>query len=109
MKWYPSIFLYGAIIFFSFRLVLSSNNWFIMWIGLELSMFGFIPLLSSNSLSSEGIFKYFFIQAGASRMFLISFLLDFSFKHFIIFFSMIIKLGLFPFYQWLPFVISSLR
>nr|UIG88103.1 NADH dehydrogenase subunit 2 [Halobates proavus] len=53
-------------------LVLSSENWFSMWMGLEINMLSFIPLMeeSKNLMSSESKMIYFIIQSMASMMFL---------------------------------------
>nr|YP_011010173.1 NADH dehydrogenase subunit 2 [Halobates melleus]WPW46697.1 NADH dehydrogenase subunit 2 [Halobates melleus] len=56
----------------STMLVLSSENWFSMWMGLEINMLSFIPLMedSKNLMSSESKMIYFIIQSMASMMLL---------------------------------------
>jgi len=57
----------------------------------------------------EGIIKYFLVQAGGSRLFLISFLMgNRVYAGFLFLLRMVIKLGVFPFYQWVPMVMTSL-
>jgi NADH-ubiquinone oxidoreductase chain 2 len=47
---------------------ISSNSWLGAWIGLEINLISFIPLISSqeNILTTEASLKYFVIQALAS-------------------------------------------
>lgn len=57
----------------------------------------------------EALVKYFLVQVGGSSLFALSFLLPFPSLCGLIFLLGIgIKLGLFPFYRWVPMVISSL-
>uniref|UniRef100_C5HIM4 NADH-ubiquinone oxidoreductase chain 2 n=1 Tax=Aquarius paludum TaxID=95691 RepID=C5HIM4_AQUPA len=53
-------------------MVLSSENWFSMWMGLEINMLSFIPLMeeSKKHKSSEAKMMYFLIQSLSSIMFL---------------------------------------
>ena len=106
IKTYPSHTLYLSIITLSIMVVVSSSNWFITWVGLELSLFGFLPLFSSNPITGEGVIKYFLIQAAGSALFLFSIIQS---SHSLITLRITLKLGLFPFIQWIPLVIASLR
>ena len=57
----------------------------------------------------EALIKYFLVQVGGSRLFVLSFLLPFSSLCRVLFLlGIVIKLGLFPFYSWVPMVIRSL-
>ena len=51
-----------------------SRSWFGVWIGLELNLLSFIPLISikDNQYSSEAALKYFLIQALGSTVLLMS-------------------------------------
>nr|YP_009092242.1 NADH dehydrogenase subunit 2 [Scutopus ventrolineatus]AHI45705.1 NADH dehydrogenase subunit 2 [Scutopus ventrolineatus] len=109
----------GIFIIFSF------NNWLGIWIGLELNMFGFLPLLGglNNEENLEASMKYFLIQAFGSGLFLCGSLLMFNSKtlwnmmslestsyliYLFIFMGISLKLGLAPFYMWLPSIMSSI-
>nr|YP_005089254.1 NADH dehydrogenase subunit 2 [Flustra foliacea]AEX16059.1 NADH dehydrogenase subunit 2 [Flustra foliacea] len=110
MKFYPSSFVFFCLALSSVFMVFSSNNWFILWVGLELPLLGFIPMFSLEKASMEGMAKYFLVQAMGSSMFLafsLSVFADYMNCIFMIF-GMLIKLGLFPFFQWVPSVMSSL-
>jgi NADH-ubiquinone oxidoreductase chain 2 len=62
-----SITLIGGIL-----VSISSNSWFGAWIGLEINLISFIPLMSSqeNIFTTEASLKYFIIQALASSVLL---------------------------------------
>nr|ALO70344.1 NADH deshydrogenase subunit 2 [Atheta gagatina] len=100
---------------------ISSNSWMGMWLGLEINLLAFIPLIQekSNIYSSESSLKYFLSQALASIILLFS--LIFMSKNFmimknidnsimIIFNSALLtKMGMAPFHFWFPEVIEGLN
>nr|QSV10581.1 NADH dehydrogenase subunit 2 [Antheraea pernyi] len=107
------------ILFFSTLIAISSNSWFGCWIGLEINLLSFIPLISSpfNLLASEASLKYFLIQSIASINFLFVILLKMTFfKNFLMdnFFSimisssMLMKMGSAPFHFWFPNIVEGL-
>nr|UXW65912.1 NADH dehydrogenase subunit 2 [Vanessa indica] len=107
------------IMFFSTLISISSNSWLGCWIGLEINLLSFIPLISNpnNLLNSEASLKYFLTQSIASINFLFSILLCMlSFKNFFIdnLFSILInssllmKMGSVPFHFWFPNIMEGL-
>nr|YP_010137771.1 NADH dehydrogenase subunit 2 [Varuna litterata]AUR43979.1 NADH dehydrogenase subunit 2 [Varuna litterata] len=93
---------------------ISSTSWFGAWIGLELNLMSFIPLvaLKMNPFFSEASLKYFLIQALGSVMFISSsfFSLSFlSFSFLSIFLALLLKLGGAPFHFWFPQVMEGLK
>nr|YP_010385158.1 NADH dehydrogenase subunit 2 [Tritodynamia horvathi]UPM51612.1 NADH dehydrogenase subunit 2 [Tritodynamia horvathi] len=93
---------------------ISSNSWFGAWIGLELNLMSFIPLiaLKMNPFFSESSLKYFLIQALGSVLFISSSFLFISFPYFSvlsIFFALLLKLGGAPFHFWFPQVMEGLK
>lgn len=101
-------------------IAISSSSWFRIWIGLEINLLSFIPLIirSKNLFSSESSLKYFLTQALASSIFLfsiillylfINFKLNLTYYNFILISSTIIlKRGTAPFHFWFPRVIEGL-
>nr|YP_011031296.1 NADH dehydrogenase subunit 2 [Delia platura]WQT73078.1 NADH dehydrogenase subunit 2 [Delia platura] len=97
---------------------ISANSWLGAWMGLEINLLAFIPLMSDNKLmSTEASLKYFLTQALASSVFLfavILFLLNSSksnsnyFMEMIIFSSLLLKSGSAPFHFWFPNVMEGL-
>nr|YP_008854793.1 NADH dehydrogenase subunit 2 [Cherax cainii]AHA59375.1 NADH dehydrogenase subunit 2 [Cherax cainii] len=95
-------------------LSISSSSWFSAWIGLELNLMSFIPLISSknNQLPSEAALKYFLIQAlGSAIIILASSLtpLNSSFALLAISLALLLKLGAAPFHFWFPQVMEGLN
>nr|YP_009344330.1 NADH dehydrogenase subunit 2 [Temnopleurus toreumaticus]APT42098.1 NADH dehydrogenase subunit 2 [Temnopleurus toreumaticus] len=66
-----SILLFLTVILGTF-IVLSSQNWFVIWIGLEISTLALIPLLCANfsPRNIEASIKYFLIQALSAALLL---------------------------------------
>nr|YP_009502493.1 NADH dehydrogenase subunit 2 [Neptis alwina]AWV82895.1 NADH dehydrogenase subunit 2 [Neptis alwina] len=106
------------ILFFSTLISISANSWLGCWIGLEINLLSFIPLMSSpnNLLNSETSLKYFLTQSIASINFLFAILLNLFFMNFYFnnFFSIIInsamlmKMGSIPFHFWFPNIMEGL-
>lgn len=114
----PKIFFFFFLIF-STLITISSNSWFGCWIGLEINLLRFIPLISNsnNLLATEASLKYFLIQSIASINFLFSILLNiiliknFEINYFlsiIINSSILIKIGSSPFHFWFPNIVEGL-
>nr|YP_003345034.1 NADH dehydrogenase subunit 2 [Telchinia issoria]ACT83169.1 NADH dehydrogenase subunit 2 [Telchinia issoria] len=107
------------ILFFSTMISISANSWLGCWIGLEINLLSFIPLMSSplNLLNSEASLKYFLTQSIASINFLFSILLNlllFKFFFYDNFLSILInstlfmKMGSVPFHFWFPNIMEGL-
>nr|YP_009630638.1 NADH dehydrogenase subunit 2 [Etisus anaglyptus]QBR55196.1 NADH dehydrogenase subunit 2 [Etisus anaglyptus] len=102
-----STLLMGAI------LSVSSTSWFGAWIGLELNLMSFIPLIVTkmNPYTSEAALKYFLIQALASTLIILSSCLIMHMSNFtpmIILMALLLKLGAAPFHFWFPQVMEGL-
>nr|YP_010164056.1 NADH dehydrogenase subunit 2 [Macromedaeus distinguendus]QRK27345.1 NADH dehydrogenase subunit 2 [Macromedaeus distinguendus] len=93
-------------------LSISSTSWFGAWIGLELNLMSFIPLIINKSLySSEATLKYFLIQALASTLIILSsclMMFSYSIISMIILMALLLKLGAAPFHFWFPQVMEGL-
>uniref|UniRef100_UPI0030033A3F NADH dehydrogenase subunit 2 n=1 Tax=Homaloxestis plocamandra TaxID=3133851 RepID=UPI0030033A3F len=107
------------ILFFSTLISISANSWFGCWIGLEINLMSFIPLISNskNLFSSEASLKYFLIQSIASVNFLFVILIKLIFfKHLnlnyilsiMINLNLLMKMGSSPFHFWFPNIIEGL-
>nr|YP_008080457.1 NADH dehydrogenase subunit 2 [Melanitis leda]AEH05126.1 NADH dehydrogenase subunit 2 [Melanitis leda] len=106
-------------LFFSTLISISANSWLGCWIGLEINLLSFIPLISNpnNLLNSEASLKYFLTQSIASINFLFSIILSmflFNFFFFNNLFSILInssllmKMGSTPFHFWFPNIVEGL-
>nr|YP_009516547.1 NADH dehydrogenase subunit 2 [Populicerus populi]AYE40958.1 NADH dehydrogenase subunit 2 [Populicerus populi] len=95
-------------------LSLSSNNWMMVWVGLEISLMSIIPLMISNlSVSSECAMKYFIIQSMSSSIFILGMifmLMGVSINYeIIITLSMTMKMGVAPFHSWVLSIVEGLN
>nr|QKN98973.1 NADH dehydrogenase subunit 2 [Mileewa ponta] len=91
---------------------ISSNNWMMMWSGLEISLMSFIPLMSGGVIGSESSIKYFIVQSISSSMLIISILMMISLNlcyNFIFLASLMMKMGVAPFHNWILSIINSLN
>nr|YP_009229051.1 NADH dehydrogenase subunit 2 [Longpotamon xiushuiense]ALS20349.1 NADH dehydrogenase subunit 2 [Longpotamon xiushuiense] len=112
------VFPLSYILFFSTLMLgiflsISSSTWFGVWVGLELNMMSFIPLITikMNSYFSESALKYFLMQALGSTMFVMASCMFLSFSQtstLILLTSLLLKLGSAPFHFWFPQVMSGL-
>nr|YP_009110185.1 NADH dehydrogenase subunit 2 [Mycalesis mineus]AIW64906.1 NADH dehydrogenase subunit 2 [Mycalesis mineus] len=107
------------ILFFSTLISISANSWLGCWIGLEINLLSFIPLISNpnNLLNSEASLKYFLTQSIASINFLFTIILSlFIMKNFfwnnfisiLINSSLLMKMGSTPFHFWFPNIMEGL-
>nr|DAZ87521.1 TPA_asm: NADH dehydrogenase subunit 2 [Phytosciara flavipes] len=106
-------------------MVISANSWLGLWMGLEINLMAFIPILvSKNNLNnSEASLNYFLIQAFASTVLLFSIIFlilnnnmmfmnililpDLSMK--LITLALMMKLGAPPFHFWFPNVMENIN
>nr|AML26235.1 NADH dehydrogenase subunit 2 [Scirtidae sp. BMNH 1274304] len=116
VKTYKIVFY--SLLIMSTCVVISSNSWLSMWMGLEINLLVFIPLINNKPElnASEASMKYFIIQALASSILLLSIIIM-SLKinnymiqsSFLMFNSaLLLKMGAAPFHFWFPEVISGL-
>lgn len=94
---------------------LTANRWLTVWLGLELNLISFLPiiLLTHRSQETESAIKYFLIQALGSGFVLMgglgTSLLSVSWAYILISMGLIIKLGLAPLHFWLPRVMGGIN
>nr|ACT80191.1 NADH dehydrogenase subunit 2 [Bradysia amoena] len=106
-------------------MVISANSWLTLWMGLEINLLAFIPILvsSSNLNNTEAALNYFLIQAFASTILLFSMILlimynnnmfmnlfylyDMPMK--LMMLALMMKLGAAPFHFWFPNVMENIN
>nr|YP_011031332.1 NADH dehydrogenase subunit 2 [Epidaus famulus]WQT73249.1 NADH dehydrogenase subunit 2 [Epidaus famulus] len=116
---------YSKIMFFSIMvmgtvLTMSAESWLGMWMGLELNMISFIPLIYKEKMNStyESCMIYFLIQSMGSILMLISVLMN-SFSvispyvgmdlfSMVMIISMLLKMGAPPFHFWFPEIMEKM-
>nr|YP_010963549.1 NADH dehydrogenase subunit 2 [Hemicentrus obliquus]WKZ08032.1 NADH dehydrogenase subunit 2 [Hemicentrus obliquus] len=91
---------------------MSSNNWFSVWMGLELSLMCFIPIMSAkNKLNSESCIKYFIIQSLSSSIMMMGVIMM-SMKSddkLMLMLAIMLKLGMPPFHTWALSIIEGMN
>nr|AII41657.1 NADH dehydrogenase subunit 2 [Allopsontus sp. 2 JZ-2014] len=117
----PANLLFLSILIGSTLMSVSSTSWFGAWMGLEINLLSFIPILSNdmNQRSSEASLKYFLTQAlgsiilisGATTLlyfpeYLINPLGNMSLL--LIGSALLLKMGAAPFHFWFPAVMEGL-
>nr|YP_010944864.1 NADH dehydrogenase subunit 2 [Japanagallia turriformis]WMC21076.1 NADH dehydrogenase subunit 2 [Japanagallia turriformis] len=93
---------------------LSANNWLTIWTGLEISIMSIMPMIPNNNfLSSEASVKYFMIQSISSSMMMLGVLLlliNSKIEYqMILTSSMMLKMGIAPFHNWILEMIESVE
>nr|AEW48053.1 NADH dehydrogenase subunit 2 [Pseudostegana xanthoptera]AID22220.1 NADH dehydrogenase subunit 2 [Pseudostegana xanthoptera] len=109
--------LFIMIMMMGTMITVTSNSWLSAWMGLEINLLAFIPLMSdnninNNSMSTEASLKYFLTQALASSVLLFSIILmmlkniiielNYSYISSMMFSSLLMKSGAAPFHFWFP-------
>nr|WES13247.1 NADH dehydrogenase subunit 2 [Fenusa (Kaliofenusa) sp. 2 GYN-2022b] len=110
--------IYMLIMVVSTLITINSSSWFNAWMGMEINLMSFIPLMMNKSKNkiSNSMMIYFIIQASSSSMMLIMIIMmkmDFqlnnlSFIMIIIQFSLLMKLGAAPLHWWMPLIMMKL-
>nr|QXG19217.1 NADH dehydrogenase subunit 2 [Drosophila ficusphila] len=113
--------LFITIMIIGTLITVTSNSWLGAWMGLEINLLSFIPLLSDNNnlTSTEASLKYFLTQALASTVLLFSSILlmlknnmnneiNESFTSMIIMSALLLKSGAAPFHFWFPNMMEGL-
>nr|AXI98727.1 NADH dehydrogenase subunit 2 [Pseudoniphargus sp. 1-Basque] len=110
MFMHPSFFFFFFFLLFSVMLAISSNSWLFAWMGLEVNLLSFIPIMLKkfNKYSTEASIKYFLIQTIASIIIIFYFLFMKDNFTIIIFMCLMLKMGAAPFHQWLPSISEGL-
>nr|YP_010713320.1 NADH dehydrogenase subunit 2 [Lychas mucronatus]WDA95770.1 NADH dehydrogenase subunit 2 [Lychas mucronatus] len=110
---FPFQILFSFGVIFGTLIAVSSTSWFTAWMGLELNLISFLPIIFKESKmgSNESGLKYFFIQAVASLLILVGSLFPLYLNSFgvsLISLSLFMKMGVAPLHFWLPPIIEGL-
>uniref|UniRef100_A0AAU7VA60 NADH-ubiquinone oxidoreductase chain 2 n=1 Tax=Stenopsocus nepalensis TaxID=3074945 RepID=A0AAU7VA60_9NEOP len=113
--------LFLMMTFLGSMISISSTSWFSAWLGLEINLISFVPLIinNKNSLLTESAMKYFIIQASASAMFIFLCIMNSLMNFYQLFMinspnigllliPLMIKLGSAPFQTWFITVMQGM-
>lgn len=109
-----SSFVFLPFLILGIFIAISSSSWFGAWLGLELNLLSFIPMIAVkiNSFLSETALKYFLIQALGSAIIIIARSLYLSFLRFpslLLLTALLLKIGASPFHFWFPQIVRGLQ
>ena len=116
---FPATSLFITTLILGTLISISSLNWLYVWIGLELNLLSFIPIIAANSClqETERAVKYFITQAVGRGLLLLGaltclatpiFPISYSSTRTIIILRLLLKTGTAPLHWWLPSVIASI-
>nr|UPL65351.1 NADH dehydrogenase subunit 2 [Meschia woodwardi] len=113
--------MFLMMIMVSTMLTISSNNWISMWMGMEMNLMSFIPLIHSKmNHNSQSMMIYFLVQSIGSVILLFSILMNSflmvspytiteEFAKMMMIVGMLIKVGAAPFHSWMPEMMSNMN
>nr|YP_010265770.1 NADH dehydrogenase subunit 2 [Coquillettidia nigricans]UIS24524.1 NADH dehydrogenase subunit 2 [Coquillettidia nigricans] len=114
--------IFFSMLIFGSLITISSNSWLSAWMGLEINLLSFIPLMNkskNNLMTSESSLKYFIVQAFASSFLLFSIIMMTFFNinmiwqnnlnELLIMSILLLKMGTSPFHFWFPSVMEGLN
>nr|UCC46039.1 NADH dehydrogenase subunit 2 [Microdeuterus sp. HEM078] len=104
--------MFSVVLIMSTMLTLSSNNWISMWMGLEMNMMAFMPLVINKNYynSSVAAMSYFMVQSVSSLVLMFAMMIKNKHNLFneVMMMSLLMKLGSAPFHMWVPEVMSKM-
>nr|YP_010547179.1 NADH dehydrogenase subunit 2 [Abia niui]UYK52079.1 NADH dehydrogenase subunit 2 [Abia niui] len=112
--------LFIMMLMFSTMITINSTSWISAWMGMEINLMTFIPLMMmKNKLfkSSNSMMTYFMVQSSSSCMLLLLImmykmetnLIKMNYINMMIQISLLMKLGAAPFHWWTPKIINLLN
>nr|YP_009747393.1 NADH dehydrogenase subunit 2 [Aphrodita australis]QII43124.1 NADH dehydrogenase subunit 2 [Aphrodita australis] len=119
MTFPPHMSLFISTLILGSFMSLSANHWLFIWMGLELNLLSFIPLICSttHTQESEAAVKYFLAQAFGSGLLLLGsinmywtpqLLMNSQPLSWFLLMGLLVKLGMPPCHFWFPLVTASL-
>nr|YP_010460990.1 NADH dehydrogenase subunit 2 [Ramisyllis kingghidorahi]UUF68143.1 NADH dehydrogenase subunit 2 [Ramisyllis kingghidorahi] len=119
----PNKILLMTTLVLSTAMIMSSSSWLFVWVGFEINLMSFLPLMMSSHSTKEmsSCIMYFLVQAISSPILLLSALmlmyLTYSittnniinnYPYLLLLISLMMKLGGSPCHYWLPKVMNNL-
>lgn len=107
----PSVYCFVFRYLLRFFIVMRSEDWFLVWIGLEVNIISFIMLIYERYRINciESCYKYFFIQRLGSAILIRIFYNPYIMNCGVINIILSYKLGAGPFFYWFPCLCSRLK
>nr|AUW38599.1 NADH dehydrogenase subunit 2 [Psacasta exanthematica] len=110
---YKSKSMFFVIMMTGTILTMSSNNWISMWMGLEINMMAFTPLISDKNKNSPQAMMIYLLTQSVSSMILMFSIIMYNLTMIELFnnltlISLLIKMGAAPFHMWLPEIMTKM-
>nr|YP_010535246.1 NADH dehydrogenase subunit 2 [Megacopta centronubila]UYA97694.1 NADH dehydrogenase subunit 2 [Megacopta centronubila]UYA97707.1 NADH dehydrogenase subunit 2 [Megacopta centronubila] len=113
---YKTKTMFFLMMIFGTSLTLCSNSWMGMWMGLEINLMSFIPLIKSKTKNTaEAVIIYFLVQSISSTILMFSIIMSMIYPPSNVLFplmmamSLLMKMGAAPFHMWLPEMMNKLE
>nr|QTH79160.1 NADH dehydrogenase subunit 2 [Heptamelus sp.] len=111
--------IFFSTLMFSTMITLNSSSWMMAWMGLEMNLLSFIPIMMNNSNNykiSSSTMTYFIVQTSSSSILLMTMMImnlksnmeNLIMMKNILQITLIMKLGAAPLHWWLPKIINNL-
>nr|UBA17455.1 NADH dehydrogenase subunit 2 [Phryganistria guangxiensis] len=101
---------------------ISSNSWFMVWMGMEINMMAFLPMIMDHKglMAKESALTYFMVQTIASMLMLMSIIMmmiNFNMLNYIpsntgetlMLSALMMKSGISPFHFWMPKLMEGMN
>lgn len=108
MKKNSSILLFAVILIIGTIITLRRNSWLIIWVGLELNIMSFLPILALNKNIRETPITYFLVQSIGSIILLFSVLTPLI-NYRITTLAILVKIGAAPIHLWIIQIIEKIN
>nr|AUW38572.1 NADH dehydrogenase subunit 2 [Brachyplatys subaeneus] len=113
---YKTKTLFVSVMMMSTMMVMSSTSWMGMWMGMEMNMMSFIPLIKKKGSkdSSEAMMIYFLTQSVSSSVMMFSIIMMNMYTSSnnmidsLLISSLMVKMGAAPFHMWIPEIMTKL-
>lgn len=105
-----SVIIFSLFYIMRIIITLRSNDWVLIWVGLEINIIRFIALIFIRSSKGvEACIKYFFIQSLGSGILIIIFYSEFFWFDYVVLTVLRYKIGGGPFFFWFPSLCERLE
>nr|YP_010954501.1 NADH dehydrogenase subunit 2 [Teredorus guangxiensis]WMV02068.1 NADH dehydrogenase subunit 2 [Teredorus guangxiensis] len=118
MKKMPIKMMFMSVLMLSTMITMTANSWLAVWMGLEINLLSFIPLISQQKNINDKLssIKYFIIQSISSITLLTSFIIlmmnsinkNNEMLEMLMMMSLLMKMGAAPLHFWFPEVMEFL-
>nr|YP_010531112.1 NADH dehydrogenase subunit 2 [Dentathalia scutellariae]UXW93334.1 NADH dehydrogenase subunit 2 [Dentathalia scutellariae] len=112
-----NLMLYTTLLF-STMLTVNSSSWLSAWMGLEINMMSFIPMMMNTKnylITCNSMMMYFIVQATSSSTLIMTILMmkinkihTSQFLMSLLTLSLLMKFGAWPFHWWIPKIMKNL-